>query len=67
MNPPDRIVIEPGILDGKPVVRGTRLSVEFVLGLLAQGWSETDVLRNYLSLTHEDLAACLQYPAETGP
>lgn len=67
MNQPDRIVVEPGILDGKPIVRGTRLSVEFVLGLLAQGWSETDVLRNYPSLTHEDLAACRKYEAETGP
>ncbi len=67
MNPPDRIVLEPGTLDGKPIVRGRRLLVEYVLGLLAQGWSETDVARNYASLTREDLIACLRYAAETFP
>ncbi|MCR3883692.1 MAG: DUF433 domain-containing protein [Methanothrix sp.] len=47
---------------GKPVVRGTRLAVEFVIGLLAQGWSESEVLRNYPGLTSEDVQACLSYP-----
>ena len=42
----DRIVIDPGILVGKPVIRGTRLAVEFIIDLLAQGWTEADVLRN---------------------
>jgi uncharacterized protein (DUF433 family) len=64
MNTPDRIVIEPGILAGKPIVRGTRLSVEFVVGLLGDGWSEADVLRNYPNLTHDDVAACLRYAGE---
>jgi uncharacterized protein (DUF433 family) len=57
----DRIVADPAILVGKPVVKGTRLSVEFLLGLMADGWSEADILDNYPGLTHEDLAACLAY------
>jgi uncharacterized protein (DUF433 family) len=57
----DRIVLDPQVLTGKPVVKGTRLSVEFLVGLLAQGWSEADVLRNYPGLTREDLLACLSY------
>jgi uncharacterized protein (DUF433 family) len=57
----DRIVLDPAVLAGKPVVRGTRLSVEFVIGLLADGWSETDVLANYPGLSHEDITACLNY------
>ena len=55
------IVVDPAILVGKPVVRGTRLAVEFVVDLLAQGWSEADVLRNYPGLRHEDVQACLAY------
>jgi uncharacterized protein (DUF433 family) len=60
----DRIVIDPAVLTGKPVVRGTRLAVEFVVGLLAQGWSEADVLGNYPGLTREDVLACLRYAQE---
>lgn len=57
----DRIVLDPAVLAGKPVVRGTRMSVEFVIGLLADGWSEADVLTNYPGLSREDIAACLNY------
>jgi uncharacterized protein (DUF433 family) len=57
----DRIIVDSSILAGKPVVRGTRLSVEFIIGLLADGWSEADILRNYPGLTREDIAACLAY------
>ena len=57
----DRILVDPQILVGKPVVKGTRLAVEFIIDLLAQGWSEAEVLRNYPSLTHEDILACLSY------
>ena len=57
----ERIVIDPDVLVGKPVIHGTRLSVEFVLGLLAQGWSEEQVLANYPGLTSEDIRACLAY------
>jgi uncharacterized protein (DUF433 family) len=56
-----RIVLDPKILDGKPVVRGTRLSIEFVVGLLAEGWSEADILENYPNLGVEDVRACLAY------
>ena len=56
-----RIVLDPAVLAGKPVVRGTRLSVDFIIGLLADGWSEADILRNYPGLEHEDVAACLAY------
>lgn len=56
-----RIVLDPAILAGKPVVRGTRLSVDFIIGLMADGWSEADILRNYPGLTHDDIAACFAY------
>ena len=64
MNWHDRIVVNPDILVGKPVVKGTRLAVEFVIGLLAQGWPESEVLRNYPGLTREDIQACLSYARE---
>jgi uncharacterized protein (DUF433 family) len=57
----DHIVLDPAILAGKPVVRGTRLSVEFVVGLMADGWNEADILANYPDLSREDIAACLNY------
>ncbi len=57
----ERIVVDPAILVGKPVVRGTRLAVEFIIELLAQGWPESEILRNYPGLTHEDVQACLVY------
>jgi len=57
----ERIVVDPEILAGKPVIRGTRLAVEFILELLAAGQSERDLLTNYPGLTHEDILACLSY------
>ncbi len=56
-----RIIFDPAILAGKPVVRGTRMSVEFVIGLMAERWSEADILVAYPTLTSEDLQACLSY------
>lgn len=56
-----RIVLDPAVLVGKPVIRGTRLSVDFIIGLMADGWSEADILRNYPGISHEDLSACLAY------
>ena len=50
MNWKERIVADPAVLAGKPVVKGTRLSVEFILGLLAQGWDEKKILENYPQL-----------------
>jgi len=55
------ITLDPAVLAGKPVIRGTRLSVEFVIGLLADGWSEADILANYPGITHEGILACLSY------
>lgn len=60
----DRIVIDPAVLVGKPVVKGTRLAVEFILDLLANGWSEEAIITNYPGLTREDLRACLAYASE---
>jgi uncharacterized protein (DUF433 family) len=57
----ERITLDPQILTGKPIIKGTRLAVEFILELLAEGWSEADVLRNYPGLTREDIQACLAY------
>jgi len=56
----DRIIIDPAILVGKPVIKGTRIAVEFVIDLLAQGWTGPEILRNYPGLTHEDILACLK-------
>ena len=57
----EHIVVDPEILAGKPVIRGTRLAVEFILELLASGQSENDILSNYPRLTREDILACLSY------
>jgi len=64
MSPHDRIIVDPDILVGKPVVKGTRLSVDFLLGLLAQGWPESEILRNYPGLHRDDLLACWAYASE---
>ncbi len=57
----ERIAVDPEILAGKPVIRGTRLAVEFILELLAAGQSEQQLLTNYPGLTHDDILACLAY------
>ena len=56
-----RILLAPDVLAGKPVIRGTRLAVEFVIGLMADGWSEGDILANYADIAHEDIIACVAY------
>ena len=61
MNWEERIVVDDQVLVGKPTVRGTRLAVEFVIDLLAQGWTEAEITRNYPTLTPEDVRACLVY------
>lgn len=55
------IAIDPDVLAGKPVVKGTRLSVALILGHLAQDWSIEDLLSSYPRLTEEDVRACLTY------
>ena len=57
----ERIIVDPEILAGKPVIRGTRIAVEFILELLAAGQSENEILTNYPGLTREDILACLSY------
>lgn len=59
-----RIILDPGILVGKPVIRGTRLSVEFVVGLSADGWTEAEILADYPGLARKDILACLAHARE---
>jgi uncharacterized protein (DUF433 family) len=61
MNWRDRIVVDPDFLVGKPVIKGTRLAVEFIIDLLAEGWTEAEIVGNYPGLTREDIQACLAY------
>ena len=60
----ERIVLNPHILQGKPVIKGTRIAVETIVDLLAQGWTEEDILRSYPHLSPEDIHACLHYAGE---
>ncbi len=64
MNWFERIHSDPEILLGKPVVKGTRLSVDFILSLFAAGWTEQQVLENYPILTPEDLRAVFAFAAD---
>ena len=59
MDRQSRTTTGPGVLVGKHVIRGTRLAVEFIVGLMAQGWSE--ILRSYPGVTREDILDCLAY------
>ena len=58
-----RIIANPGILGGKPIVEGTRLSVEHILGLLAKGMSNEEIIADYPLLTEESIRAVLAYAA----
>ncbi len=60
----DRIELNPAVLVGKPVIKGTRLSVEFIVRLLADGWPVDELLRNYPGITRDDVLSCLAYAAE---
>ncbi len=60
----ERIELRPEVLTGKPVVRGTRIAVEFVIELLADGWSEATIIEQYPGLMAEDIRACLWYASE---
>ena len=61
----ERIVINPKIMVGKPVIRGTRLSVEFILNLLAHGSKENEILNEYKGITIEDIHACLLFATKS--
>lgn len=64
MNLLDRIAVDPAIRFGKPCVRGTRISVGDVLGYLAGGMPEAQILADFPQLTRDDVRACLAYAAE---
>jgi uncharacterized protein (DUF433 family) len=59
-----RISVDPKVLVGKPVVKGTRISVEFVVDLLGRGWTQEEVLREYDHLKPQDIQACLAYASD---
>ena len=61
----ERIIIDPDVLEGKPIIKGTTVSVEHILGLLAKGWSCDQILENYPQLKSEDIMATIQYSFET--
>ncbi len=61
----DHIVLDPAILVGKPVIKGTRIAVEFLIELLAEKWTQEQILSNYPQLTEDDIQAALHYAAQT--
>ncbi len=60
----ERITLDQKVMVGKPVIRGTRLTVEYVLNLLAHGAMVADILEEYEGLTQEDIQACLLFAAK---
>ncbi len=59
----ERITLNPKVMTGKPVIKGTRLTVEYILGLLAHGTTIEEILSEYEGLTREDVQACLLFEA----
>lgn len=57
----EHIVLNPDIMVGKPVIKGTRLTVEYILGLLAQGTTHAEMVKEYPTVTEEDIQACLLF------
>jgi uncharacterized protein (DUF433 family) len=64
MNWQNYITSDPSILGGKPIIKGTRLSVEFILERLADGWTEAMLLENFSSITHEAIQAVHSFSLE---
>ena len=60
----DHITVDPKVVVGKPVIKGTRITVEFIVDLLASGWTHEQILDNYPHIRPEDIQACLAYAAE---
>jgi len=60
-----RISLAPDVLSGKPVISGTRIAVEFVIGLMADGWTEADILADYPGISRDDILACLAYARDS--
>jgi len=61
----EHITLNPKIMVGKPVIKGTRLTVQYILNLLAHGATVDEILQEYKGLTKEDILACLLYASET--
>jgi uncharacterized protein (DUF433 family) len=61
----DRITTQPGVLNGKPIIKGTRISVEFILELVASGGSVAEIVRNYPFLDEEDVRQAVLFAADT--
>ena len=61
----ERVVCDPGVLCGKPVIAGTRLSVEYILNLMAHGSTTKEILEEYNRLSTEDIQACLLFASQS--
>jgi uncharacterized protein (DUF433 family) len=61
----EHIVVDPKILVGKPVIKGTRIAVELIIDLMARGYSKEEILEQYDHLREEDIQACLAYASDT--
>jgi uncharacterized protein (DUF433 family) len=61
----EMISADPAVMVGKPVIAGTRLTVEFIVERLADGWTEEELLANYPGLKREQILACVAYAART--
>lgn len=61
----EKIEINPEIAVGKPVIKGTRITVDLILELLAQGWTIEQILKNYPQLKKEDISAALEYSSHS--
>ncbi|MFN2272209.1 MAG: DUF433 domain-containing protein [Anaerolineae bacterium] len=61
----ERIALNPKVMTGKPVIKGTRLTVEYILNLLAHGTNDAEILDEYEGLTHEDIRACLLFATKS--
>jgi uncharacterized protein (DUF433 family) len=64
MGPMNRITIDPQVMVGKPVIKGTRITVQLIVQLLADGVTETEILNDYPDLKKEDIKAALLYASE---
>ena len=60
-----RISLDPKVMTGKPLIKGTRLTVEYILGLLAHGSNISDILEEYEGIEREDIQACLLFAGES--
>ena len=60
----DRIAVNPKVMGGKPLIQGTRLTVQYILKLLANGWSFADIKKEYEGIADQDISACIIYASE---